>query len=198
MEQAILEAAEALFLEKGFALTSTTEIAKAVGCNQALVHYYFRTKENLFDTIFEKKAEILFSSIPGREEKGGSWEDLIGRLVEAHFEMVRANPRLPFLVFNELLTNPARLGSLKARVGGMVAAQLARWDSMLKAKIAEGAIRPIGTFDLILTIVSLDVSFFLGAPIVKALLGIGDEEFEPMIEARKREIVETVIRSIRN
>jgi AcrR family transcriptional regulator len=45
MEQAILETAERLFLEKGFAATSTTQIAKAVGCNQALVHYYFRTQE---------------------------------------------------------------------------------------------------------------------------------------------------------
>ena len=53
MEKAILEAAETLFLEKGFDATSTTQIAKAVGCNQALIHYYFRTKENLFDTIFE-------------------------------------------------------------------------------------------------------------------------------------------------
>ena len=52
MEEVILETAERLFLEKGFALTSTTEIAKAVGCNQALIHYYFRTKDNLFNTHF--------------------------------------------------------------------------------------------------------------------------------------------------
>ena len=47
MEQIILEVAEELFLDKGYALTSTTEIAKKAGCNQALIHYYFRTKENL-------------------------------------------------------------------------------------------------------------------------------------------------------
>ena len=52
MEQAILRAAERLFLDKGFALTSTTEIAREAGCNQALVHYYFRTKENLFSKRF--------------------------------------------------------------------------------------------------------------------------------------------------
>ena len=48
MEQQILQCAEELFLEKGFSLVSTTDIAKKAGCNQALVHYYFRTKENLF------------------------------------------------------------------------------------------------------------------------------------------------------
>ena len=62
MEQAILEEAEKLFLEKGFALTSTTEIAKRVGCNQALVHYYFRTKDNLFNTIFRTKIQSLLSA----------------------------------------------------------------------------------------------------------------------------------------
>ena len=54
-EQLILKVAERLFLEKGFAMTSTTEIAKEVGCNQALIHYYFRTKDNLFNVIFENK-----------------------------------------------------------------------------------------------------------------------------------------------
>jgi len=63
MEQTILEVAERLFLEKGFALTSTTEIAKEAGCNQALVHYYFRTKDNLFNTIFEQKFRMLFEHL---------------------------------------------------------------------------------------------------------------------------------------
>jgi len=56
-EQQILQSAEELFLEKGFSNTSTTEIAKRAGCNQALVHYYFRTKENLFQQIFLSKLQ---------------------------------------------------------------------------------------------------------------------------------------------
>jgi len=61
-ELAILEAAEKLFSEKGYGLTSTVEIARKAGCNQSLVHYYFRTKSNLFETIFEKKVELFFST----------------------------------------------------------------------------------------------------------------------------------------
>ena len=60
MEQSILKVAEQLFLDKGFNRTSTTEIARVVGCNQTLIHYYFRTKENLFNRIFEKKLEQKF------------------------------------------------------------------------------------------------------------------------------------------
>ena len=62
MEQAILETAENMFLNKGFAATSTTQIAREVGCNQALVHYYFRTKENLFNVIFEQKFKLFFQN----------------------------------------------------------------------------------------------------------------------------------------
>ena len=57
-EAAILEAAEKLFMEQGFASTTTMQIAKRAGCNQALVHYYFRTKDNLFEKIFEEKVRF--------------------------------------------------------------------------------------------------------------------------------------------
>ena len=56
LEQDILDAASELFLSRGFDNTSTTDIAKKAGCNQALVHYYFRTKENLFQRIFLQKS----------------------------------------------------------------------------------------------------------------------------------------------
>ena len=59
IEERILWVAERLFLEKGFSGTSTTEIAKAVGCNQALIHYYFRTKEKLFWDVFTPKMDHI-------------------------------------------------------------------------------------------------------------------------------------------
>ena len=59
LEKSILEAAESLFLEKGFARTTTTMIAREVGCNQSLIHYYFRSKEKLFQLVFEKYLQIF-------------------------------------------------------------------------------------------------------------------------------------------
>lgn len=56
-EQNILDAAEAIFLEKGYSGTTTTEIAKRAGVNHAMLHYYYRTKENLFEIIFEKQVK---------------------------------------------------------------------------------------------------------------------------------------------
>lgn len=73
MESIILETAERLFLDKGFALTSTTEIAREAGCNQALVHYYFRTKEQLFIRIFEEKIKIFGRGFLQHRRKTGNF-----------------------------------------------------------------------------------------------------------------------------
>ena len=56
-EQSILKAAEKEFLKKGFSGSKTTEIAKEAGVTHAMLHYYFRTKENLFNKVFEEKSE---------------------------------------------------------------------------------------------------------------------------------------------
>lgn len=57
-EQLILEAAEAEFLEKGYGKARTTEIARRAGVNHSMLHYYFRTKENLFEVMFQKKPKV--------------------------------------------------------------------------------------------------------------------------------------------
>ena len=62
-EQSILKAAEKEFLKKGFSGSKTTEIAKEAGVTHAMLHYYFRTKENLFNKVFEEKARQLADTL---------------------------------------------------------------------------------------------------------------------------------------
>jgi TetR/AcrR family transcriptional regulator len=197
MEQAILQAAEGLFLTKGFAMTSTTEIAKAVGCNQALIHYYFRTKDKLFEAIFAKKAKIFFADFLEISEGAISFEEGLSRAVEAHFDMVRANPQLPFLIVNELTTNPVRIESLKATIAPIIGGVYSRVESWLEKEVAKGTIRPVSPVDLIITVVSLNAALFLAAPIVRRALGLGDEEFERFVDSRRRENVKFILASLR-
>jgi len=60
-EQTILEVAERLFLGKGFASTSTTEIARVASCNQVLIHYYFRMKDNLLKIFLKINSTLSFN-----------------------------------------------------------------------------------------------------------------------------------------
>jgi AcrR family transcriptional regulator len=197
MEQTILLAAERLFLEKGFAMTSTTEIAKEAGCNQALIHYYFRTKEKLFEAIFEDKLKIFFSDFVQISESASTFEDGLRRTIEAHFDMIRSHPRLPFLIVNELSTNPARIDSLKARFLPIVGNVYTRVEAWLEDEISKGTIRPISAFDLMITIVSLNASLFIAAPILRQVRGMSDEELERFLDWRRKEVVIMVTRSLR-
>ena len=68
-EAAILKAAEEEFLTKGYAGARTTEIAKVAGVSHTMLHYYFRTKENLFNCVYEQKVKLLSESISVLDRK---------------------------------------------------------------------------------------------------------------------------------
>lgn len=196
-EQAILEAAERLFLEKGYARTSTTEIARAAGCNQALVHYYFRTKDNLFESIFERKVLMLFGSARRIQEKDASFEERLAARVEAHFDLLAANPGIPPLVFSELLTNPARIQSLRARMGDAAMEILGAWKKEFDAEVRKGTVRPMEMIDLLLTIFSVNVAPFLLGPVLRTATGMPDGEYQRIMERRRKANVRIVLESIR-
>jgi AcrR family transcriptional regulator len=197
-EQTILEVAERLFLEKGFAMTSTTEIAKIVGCNQALVHYYYRSKEKLFAAIFEKNIALFVSELTHMSGENIPFEEILKQKIEAHFNMLRKNPQLPFLIFNELITNTNRLNMLKENLGDLHNIAIEKMETRLQKEIEKGNIRPIRFVDLAITIVSLNVMLFIGKPIFERVFNISEEEFEQFIDHRKQENIRIIMASIKS
>ena len=116
-EQQILDAAEREFLEKGYDGARTTSIAKAAGVTHAMLHYYFRTKEQLFEHIIDKKmSEIvpLMTHLFGNEDL-----PLVRRIEEAisvHFDFVVANPDLPRFLINEVLPHKERCDLFRSKI----------------------------------------------------------------------------------
>ena len=186
MESIILETAERLFLDKGFALTSTTEIAREAGCNQALVHYYFRTKEQLFIRIFEEKIKIFAGAFFSIDEKPGTFLEKLTRKIEAHF-----------LIINEITTNPQRIKALHKSIGEYPASIIRKVNEELEEAIAQGEVRPITVLDLILTVLSLNVLPQLLRPILEEVMPLPPEEVQKLIARRKEENVKLIINSLR-
>lgn len=197
MEKTILEAATKLFLEKGFASTSTTEIAKEVGCNQALVHYYFRTKERLFEAVFADKFQNFTSNILKINKEDLSFEEKLRLKIESHFDMLFENPKLPLLIAYEMNTNPDRLASMKEKLGDLPSTVFASFQSELDAEFEKGNIRKTKVIDLIFNILALNISVFIIGPIMKSFTGLSDEVFKSLVEHRKSENVNTILRSLR-
>ena len=198
LEQTILEVAERLFLEKGFAMTSTTEIAKEVGCNQALVHYYFRTKDNLFNVIFEQRFKDFFQGLFEIRNLGTlSFKDKLKYIIESHFDLLVKNPKMPALILNELSRQPDQIKILREKLHLIPEKLFAELNEELQAEIGRGKIRKINLLDLLISMLSLNISLFIMMPVVENILQWNDTQKEFMIAHRRSENVDLILNSIR-
>ena len=102
-EEKILEAASKVFTEKGFSGTRTRDIAEHAGINLALLNYYFRSKEKLFEQVMKIKVVLLFGKIlPILINEKTSLEEKIDLASEKYFEILSKNPNLPLFVISEI------------------------------------------------------------------------------------------------
>ncbi|MGM9746878.1 MAG: TetR/AcrR family transcriptional regulator [Paludibacteraceae bacterium] len=194
LEEQILAAAEELFIQKGFTETSTTDIAKKVGCNQALVHYYFRTKDNLFEQIFLQKVEFALSCADSYRFNG-NFKELITTMITNYFKLLDENRKLPFFVLNELIINDKRRELIKKHIIENRHRQKIYYalDQIVQNESRCGHIRPIETLDLLLNIVALTISTFIFLPIYADWLQKNEEEQTAFIEHRKNVIINLIM-----
>ena len=197
-EQAILKAAEEMFLEKGFSMVSTTDIANKVGCNQALVHYYYRTKENLFMKVFTNKVDALFDMFSHIVETETLFENRINIFIDQYFGLFIKSPRIPFLIVNELILNPTRRKYIREYINQRAMPDFYyKFDCQVKEEIQKGHICEINTLDLILHIVSLTVFTFVSLPVLEDLLPKTDFSIKDYVSHRKDEIKKLIIQGLR-
>ncbi len=197
MEYQILEAAEKLFLEQGFAKTTTGQIAKLAGCNQALVHYYYRTKDNLFEKIFEEKVKLLVANIMTVNTSDIPLEERISQMIGMHFDFLKQNPKLIPFVLNEVTSNPERLHALVDKLQNYPKSVFAKLAADLNQEIEKGTIRPISAIDLLLTVASLNVAPFLIMPVLQKISDLSEKDVLEILEHRKQEVIETVLSRLR-
>lgn len=197
-EQAILEAAEKLFLEKGFEATSTTQIAKEVGCNQALIHYYFRTKDNLFNTIFEQKFRLFFQQLFNIEGvKSMGFEDKIRHLISSHFALLEHNPQIPLLIIRELSRKPEQVALLREKLRELPEQLFATLNDDLQAEIKAGRVRPVSLIDIMIPAISMNVALFVMMPVVEQVMQMDEGQKKNLIEHRRNANVDFILHSIR-
>lgn len=198
MEKLILETAEKMFLEKGFAMTSTTEIAKSVGCNQALVHYYFRTKDNLFNVIFENKFKSFFQEIFDFQNlENMTFLDKLKFIIESHFDILTKNPKLPTLILTELTRQPEQISILREKLRSFPEKLFSLLSKELENEIKLGNIRKISLMDLIISMISLNIALFLMMPIAENILQLTENQKNELITYRKSENVDFILKSLR-
>jgi len=197
-EQAILEAAEQEFLDNGFEAAKTTRICKLAGVTHAMLHYYYRTKENLFEKIFEKKINLLKDSLFVFMDKSDMpFLEKVQRSIELHFDFLRANANLPRFVINELIFKPKRLDLFKEKIHIIGTNVLSRISQEIEREVKQGTINPIESVDLLLNIASVNVFVFATMPLLRAFAVEVYGNENAFFEARKRENVEIILRRLK-
>ena len=115
-EERIFDAATEIFEEKGLAGTRMQDISNRAGINKALLHYYYRTKEHLFNAVFNMLAKKLFARFSVIFEENISLEDKIRFFFREHIAFLKKNPKLPGFMLNEINRNPQRITKLLSNV----------------------------------------------------------------------------------
>src|SRR5688500_8674276 len=111
-EEKIRKAALKLFTKKGFAATRTRDISEEAGINLALLNYYYRSKEKLFELVMTEVLQNFFKGITGIfNDQETSLHQKIEIFVTRYTELLTQQPDLPLFIFHELRINPEKLGS---------------------------------------------------------------------------------------
>lgn len=197
MEARILACAERLFLGKGYNLTSMTEIAKEAGCTQALVHYYFRTKENLFSKIFDEKLHLFLNSVVELEDENLPFAQMLEVRITRLFDVMAANPRLPFMFMSEFLINPNQRMIIKDSLASACSEAFMRLEERIREEEAGGRIRQTSSMEITLNMFSLVVTFFIFLPFLEETGVVNESNRETILQERKSEILKTIIGSLR-
>ncbi|MDR3188607.1 MAG: TetR/AcrR family transcriptional regulator [Prevotellaceae bacterium] len=184
-EAVILDATEAEFLEKGFGSTKMMAIAKRAGVSHSMLHYYFRTKENLFRTIFLKKIQILSQACEAILVQHLPFAGTIRLIVESQFNFVRQNPQLPYFVLNEILSNKENRALVLKLLRPKIMNIFDNIEKILSVEIEKGAIRPVKIRDFMMNMISLNISTFVALPILQEI--VNDEEMLDSILNERRE-----------
>ncbi len=197
-EQQILAAAEQEFLTRGYDGARTTSIAQAAGVTHAMLHYYFRTKEQLFERIVDEKFETMSHSMFAI--MGDPSLPIVERIkggIEAHFDFVAQNPLLPRFVINEIISRPERYDVLYKRVGAIIDNVYRGLQSEINRSSERGEIERVDIKMLFISIMSLNIFTFLAYPFMEPLMGELMVNRERFLAERKAENIETILRRIK-
>ena len=196
-EQQILEAAEREFLEKGYDGARTTSIAKAAGVTHAMLHYYFRTKEQLFERFIDKKmSEVvpLLTHLFGNSDL--PLVERIEKTISVHFDFVATNPDLPRFLINEILPYKERCDLFYSKVANFL-----YLFNNLQREVDEAAARgEVESFNVVLlfqSILSLNIFPSLMANMIENLLSDNRQSIEMLLAQRKTENIELIMRRIK-
>jgi AcrR family transcriptional regulator len=183
-EEKIKNAARIIFHKKGFAATRTRDIAEEAGINLALLNYYFRSKEKLFDIIMLESMQSFLQSVAmllNNEEN--TWEEKIEMFVSSYIDFLTKEPDLPLFVLSELRSNPS---SLISKINMKQLLMKSNFIKQFQEEVKKGKIAPVHPLHFLMNMVAMIIFPFIGRPILNNIGDLKDQEFTELMQQRKK------------
>ncbi len=190
----ILEAARKIFLEKGMDGARMQDIALEAGINKALLHYYFTSKDVLFEQVFSEAFIRFIPRLNRVIESDTPFFKKIEIFCEEYLNFLIANPYMPLFILNELNRQPDEF--LK-RIWSHQKPNLKSLFIQIEEEVKAETIRPIHPAHLVMNLMSMCIFPFIGKPMLQFLTKISDKEFAVLMEQRKKEVPAFIIQSIK-
>lgn len=195
-EQEILLAAEKLFAEKGFKGATTSLIAAEAGVTHAMLHYYFRTKEQIFLKVCDSYMEEVRSELRPIMEPAVYDVGLIKTVTEICFDFFSSHSGQMSLFLEVAKERPELLEEYVAELSRYMGGAITAHQERTEAAVREGKINDISFSDLLLDIVSVCASPFFFEPVVDNIMKMDAARKKEFLESRKREAVELIANRI--
>ena len=193
-ENNILNAAKEIFQKKGMAAARMQEIADEAGINKAMLHYYYRSKELLFEAVFKSAFSMLAPQLNEIINADTSIFDKIRNFSSNYIAFVIKHPYLPNFIIQELNRNPDFVKKLVAEKNFP---NISKFKQQVNEKVEEGIIKPIKAEQLFINIISLNIFPFIGAQLLKGFINVNDEAYKQLMEDRKAEVADFIINAIK-
>lgn len=178
-EEKIKQAATKLFIEKGFAATRTRDIAAEAGINLALLNYYFRSKEKLFDVVMEESVQLFLLGLEEiLNDVNTVLKDKIAGIAEHYIDLLKSHPDLPLFILTEIRANPSRMEA-NLNVKEMLI------ESNFYKQLEATTQKKVDPMHFIMNLLGLLVFPFISSPVLKGAGEQGKAEFNQLMEERK-------------
>lgn len=193
-EEKILDAAHQVFLHKGMDGARMQEIADNAGINKALLHYYFRTKQKLFEAIFAKAFKHSFPKIRNTLLAEMPFTDKVQVFIDSYINLLLKNPYLPTFILRELQRDPDTLAKIIKDQG--LEPELF-FEPIIK-EMEAGKIRRMDPRHLIVNVIALSIFPFAGRPLMQIVIFKNDKKaYNKFLQERKEVVKEFVLNAIK-
>jgi AcrR family transcriptional regulator len=178
-EERLKEAARIEFMRKGYAAAKIRDIAKAADTNLALLNYYFRSKEKLFQIVMAENIDKLFADIlPALNDSSSTLKEKLVLISKHYTTMLLAEPSLPIFVLNEIQTNPEGFGN-----------QIRFNETIMKSHYLSqlaAADRETDPVHHLITYLGMILFPFIMKPVMQATGAVSSEQFTAIIQKREK------------